>query len=177
MKKIILLIIILSLIVYLGYKIFNPEHTGDNYFNLNQLKKENLKDKNIYFFMTTWCGASKQILEETYSRLIHDTAFNQVNVFIICGNNDVEGVEQIKKKYNIEIKIIPKSSDFRLLDRMNIKDFIRNNFTNHEPLKMNNKMQFGIPVIFMTNKESKIIKHDITQEYTTLCNLINEKTF
>lgn len=176
MKKIILLNIVLSLFVYLGYKIINHENTGNIYFDFHQLKSENLKDKNIYFFMTTWCGASKQVLEETYSKLIHDTAFNQVNVFIICGNNDVEGVEQIKKKYNIEIKMIPKSRDFRLLDRMNIKDFIRNNFMNHEPLEMSNKMQFGIPVIFMTNKDSKIIKHDITQEYTTLCNLINEKT-
>jgi len=96
-----------------------------------EIKESNIKSVfnkplNLVFLWTTWCGVSKSILKETYTKLQIDS--NQYNIILICGNNDLIVVDKYLSSLNISLKrycIDNSSNIFPIIDRKNIKEFIK----------------------------------------------------
>jgi hypothetical protein len=123
------------------------------------------------FIWTTWCGVSKSILKETYTKLQKDS--NQYNIIIICGNDSPSEVDKYLNSINISLEryCINNSSNFLpYMDRKNIKKFINENFRNNE--SMNMKENFGVPITLLIDSSLNILNSNMPQDTTNIRNEI-----
>lgn len=142
------------------------------YVGENNIKAILNKPKNLVFIWTTWCGVSKELLENTYKHLyIKDS---QTNIVIICGNDDIQSIEKIfaKQKISYPIYILEGSSNiFPFRDRQNIKYFINNQFKDPNSLS---KLEgsFGIPLTMLIDSNLVILNANMPQDTLGLYTLM-----
>lgn len=143
-----------------------------------KIEKSNIKSVfnkrlNLVFIWTTWCGVSNSILKETYTYLQNDT--NEYNIIIICGNNDLEGIQNKFSSLDLNYKkyIIGNSSNILpIMDRKNIKEFISKEFKNTKNLKLEGN--FGIPLSFLVDSSLNILNSNMPQDTTNIKIEINK---
>jgi hypothetical protein len=137
-----------------------------------EIKESNIKSVfskplNLVFLWTTWCGVSKSILKETYTKLQIDS--NQYNIILICGNNDPFVVDKYLNSLNINLKrycIDNSSNIFPIIDRKNIKEFIKQKFNNTENISLDGN--FGVPVTLLIDSSLNILNSNMPQDTTNI---------
>ncbi|MBK9301264.1 MAG: hypothetical protein IPN14_11825 [Bacteroidetes bacterium] len=137
-----------------------------------EIKESNIKSVfnkplNLVFLWTTWCGVSKSILKETYTKLQIDS--NQYNIILICGNNDLIVVDKYLSSLNISLKrycIDNSSNIFPIIDRKNIKEFIKQKFNNTENISVDGN--FGESVTLLIDSSLNILNSNMPQDTTNI---------
>lgn len=147
-----------------------------NSYSIIEIGESNIKSVfnkplNLVFIWTTWCGVSKSILKETYTKLQNDS--NQYNIILICGNNDPIVAGEYLNSLNITLNkyCIDNSSDFfPIIDRNNIRKFVAQNFNRIENIKMEGS--FGIPITLLIDSSLNILNSNMPQDTTNIRNEI-----
>jgi len=125
------------------------------------------KPLNLVFIWTTWCGVSKSVLKETYTKLQRDS--NQYNIILISGNNDPIVVDKYLNSLNISLKrycIDNSSNIFPIIDRKKIKEFIMQKFSNTENISVDGN--FGVPVTLLIDSSLNILNSNMPQDTTNI---------
>lgn len=143
-----------------------------NVGSLKEINDSNIKSifnkkRNLVFIWTTWCGASKDIIKDTYANIQKDT--NDYNIILICGNLDEDNIDRIFSKNNINLKkyITGNATNYLpIMDRKNIKNFILENFTNTDSIDF--KGNFSIPITLLVDSNLKILNYDMPQDSTNI---------
>ncbi len=146
-----------------------PAHS----FSSSNIESIIRKPKNVVFIWTTWCSASKDVLENTYQFLQVDTS--EVSVSILCGNNDLEEVRNIYKKYHLKYDtlILSDASNFAaLLDRRNIKSFIQTSFDQSQLVNLEGN--FGLPVTLLVDENKVVIQGRMPQDTASIMQILRE---
>lgn len=149
----------------------------DNTSLINEITNANIKNifnkpKNLVFIWTTCCGVSKNILKETYSVLQKDS--KDYNIIVVCGNNAPESIEALYRQLDINLKmyiIKGASNNFPLFDKINIKKFITEEFTNGKDNSPEGYF-FGIPITLFVDSNLNILNNDMPQDTTNIRNII-----
>lgn len=130
------------------------------------------KKKNLIYFWTDWCGASKKVLKKTYSQLRKDTT--DFNVIIICGSHKHEFVNKffIDNQLTYPKYVLCNYYNITpILDRIAIKKFINNNFKNIDNKIL--KGNFAIPVSMLVDNNMNELNSDMPQDTANIKNIIH----